>query len=99
MQIPEMQVAKEVARLLQRLGLEQNEPDERLAYLSWTNEDGHRLNAIAHAIQPFNDAFLNDLYRTLMQFDSTAKSWAARPLSIGSRLDSVATTDACSRAG
>lgn len=73
MQTPEMQATEEVARLLQRLGLEQNELDERLAYLSWTDEDGHRLSAIAHAIQPFNDAFLNDLYRTLMQFDSTAK--------------------------
>lgn len=74
MQTPAMRAAEEVARLLRRLGLEQNELDGCLAHLSWTSKDGHRLSAIAHAIQPFNDAFLNDLYRTLMQFDSTAKT-------------------------
>ena len=73
MQTPEMQAAGDAARLLQSLGLEQNELDERLAYLSWTREDGHRLSTVAQAVRPFNDAFLDALYQTLMQFESTAR--------------------------
>jgi len=64
--------ARMLGELLDRLGLGDEELQERLEFLSWGSADQARLMAVRSHVEPLNRAFVDALYRRLGEFSEPA---------------------------